>query len=141
MTGIQKQNIQNMRRQGLGYAHIASALGISKNTVKTFCRRNNLNGGDAFNSAESEENKEICKQCGKRLEQPARGKPKKFCGDDCRHAWWAANRENMKKKAFYSLTCACCGRMFESYGNKNRKYCTHACYIKRRYRDGRRADA
>ena len=44
MNALQKQNIANMRRNGASYAKIAAALDISENTVKSYCRRNNLGG-------------------------------------------------------------------------------------------------
>ena len=42
MTNEQKIQIAEMRKLGLGYIKIARNLGISENTVKSFCRRNNL---------------------------------------------------------------------------------------------------
>jgi len=35
-----------------------------------------------------------------------------------------------------TMTCARCGKEFTSYGNKNRKYCSHDCYIKARFWEG-----
>jgi DNA-directed RNA polymerase specialized sigma24 family protein len=42
----QKQKLHKMRLEGSSYSKIASALGISENTIKSiksYCRRNNLN--------------------------------------------------------------------------------------------------
>ena len=44
MTQEQKNQVARMREKNLGYAHIASELGISLNTIKAYCRRNNLSG-------------------------------------------------------------------------------------------------
>lgn len=44
MTDAQKENIRYLRGEGLGYRAIAARLGISENTVKSFCRRNDLTG-------------------------------------------------------------------------------------------------
>lgn len=44
MTSEQKNQIENLRKQGLGYATIAQALGVSKSTVTSHCQRNNLGG-------------------------------------------------------------------------------------------------
>jgi len=44
MKYLQKEQITQMRSEGFSYAKIAAALGISENTVKSFCRRNNLGG-------------------------------------------------------------------------------------------------
>lgn len=135
MTGEQKETIQKMREQGEGYARIADTVRVSVNTVKSFCRRNNLlsrNASDATMSNEATNN-DICKHCGKKLIQREKGKPKQFCDDACRFEWWSANRDQLKRKAMYHLTCACCGAPFDSYGNSGRKYCSHGCYIKHRY--------
>lgn len=42
MTDKQKQLIIILRRNGAGYGTIASQLGVSINTVKSFCRRHSL---------------------------------------------------------------------------------------------------
>lgn len=42
MTDEQKLDIISMRRAGAGYGKIASTIGISINTVKSFCRRHSL---------------------------------------------------------------------------------------------------
>ena len=47
MTEEQKTKIQQLRQRGMGYIRIAQALGISENTIKSFCRRNRLAGGVA----------------------------------------------------------------------------------------------
>lgn len=138
MTGEQKQTILQMRRQGMSYGQISDSLDISKNTIKSFCRRNHL---QEWPAAVKEvqiktEYNDICQQCGKQLKQEQNYKPKRFCSDKCRFAWWGANRDKVNRKAFYHLLCICCGRAFESYGNKNRKYCGHACYIKDRFDKG-----
>lgn len=40
MTNNQKAQIKKLRAAGNGYGKIAQTLGISLNTVKSFCRRN-----------------------------------------------------------------------------------------------------
>lgn len=45
MTDLQKEQIKTLRLQGIGYVKIGEMLGISDNTVRSFCRRNGL--GDA----------------------------------------------------------------------------------------------
>ena len=143
MTGEQKQKIQDMRLQGSSYGLIAGSLGLSVNTVKSFFRRNNLTACDASNDTgiedksedKCEENKEICKQCGKRLEQTTKAKPKTFCCDKCRFDWWNINRDKAKRKPIHQLACACCGTVFNSH-DINRKYCRHACYIAARFGRG-----
>ena len=51
MTDRQKERIRQMRADGYGYMKIAQELGISENTVKSFCRRKGLNGAAAADTA------------------------------------------------------------------------------------------
>ena len=44
MTNQQRNQIRTMRLQGAGYIKIGKILGISDNTVRSFCRRNGLDG-------------------------------------------------------------------------------------------------
>lgn len=125
MTDQQKDQIQTMRRQGLSYVKIGQALGISDNTVRSFCRRNKL--GDPI------KNTIPCQYCGKPIKIIPKQKPRKFCSDRCRTAWWNGHREAINRRAFYNFICAHCGREFTAYGNDHRKYCSHQCYIADRF--------
>ena len=128
MTVEQKAQIKSLRYQGVGYGTISKMLGISSNTVSSFCRRNKLG---------STKNESICKQCGKPLEIKPKRKPRKFCSDACRLTWWNNHLEYVDRKAMYSFVCAECGKPFTAYGNVHRKYCSRECYIKGRYRKGK----
>ena len=75
-----------------------------------------------------------CRQCGKPLKQGIKGQPKKFCSEECRRFWWKDNDSELVRKAYYTIICAECGNKFESYGNKSRKFCGHACYINNRFK-------
>ena len=44
MTEEQKKQIIRLRKKGCGYTAVANKVGISKDTVKSFCRRNGLAG-------------------------------------------------------------------------------------------------
>lgn len=46
MTNEQKLMIEVYRRKGVGYKQIAKELGISLNSVKSYCRRNKLQNED-----------------------------------------------------------------------------------------------
>ena len=127
MTDTQKQNIEKLRLQGMGYRRIAGVLNISENTIKSFCRRNNLEAVAVDTETNADEN--ICKQCGKRLEPSPRSKT--FCSDKCRYNYWNANRE--QRKSARHLICAGCGEVFTVYGNGDRKFCGHPCYINYRF--------
>lgn len=126
MTNQQKNQIITLRLQGVGYVKIGQALGISNNTVRSFCRRNGLDG-------EAGKNTVRCQQCGKPIKVVPKRKPRKFCSDRCRTTWWNSRLDSVERKAIYHFTCAACGTEFMAYGNRHRKYCSHACYISDRF--------
>lgn len=136
MTKEQKEQVIKLRQTGYGYATIADALGLTKNQVSAFCRRNHLTGIKAQTHVEEKPAASCCKNCGKPITQVPGRKLIKFCSPDCRQNWWNAHADMVNKKAVYKFTCACCGRPFTAYGNANRKYCSHACYIRDRYQGG-----
>ena len=127
MTDEQKNTIQDLRSKGEGYKKIAQTLGLSENTIKSFCRR--VNAPKAEPTAEVD----ACECCGKPIEQVAGRKHKRFCSDACRRKWWNSHLHLVQRKAVYRLKCQHCGREFEVYGNRHRKYCSHACYIAERF--------
>jgi len=138
MTIFQKEQVRRMRSEGFGYSKIAAYLSISENTIKSYCKRNNLGGVMADSKPEQQDTeKEVCafcKNCGKPIEQRFGVKTRKFCSDECRMIWWKNHTEQVSQKAIYHLECTGCKKPFDSYGNKHRKYCSHACYIKERFR-------
>ena len=83
MTESQKQKIISLRRQGIGYLKIAQELGISQNTVKSYCRRNNLTKADEIIEPKemTAESEHFCLQCGAVVPQDSKRKLKKFCSD------------------------------------------------------------
>ncbi|MHB1126862.1 MAG: RNA polymerase subunit sigma-70 [Bacillota bacterium] len=137
MTTEQQLKIQKLRQLGQSYAKIAAALSISENTVKSYCRRNHIGISKKPIKHEVKESNINCKHCGKPLTQGTKGHPRKFCSEECRRAWWKENDSQYAKKAYYTLVCKECGKTFESYGNKTRKFCGHACYIKHRFEKAR----
>ena len=132
MTSEQKKEIIRLRSQDVGYTTIANLLGISKDTVKTFCKRNDIGGV----RAEIKNTAEGCPHCGKPVPQIPGRKPRRFCSDECRKKWWNSHPEKVGQKAVYEFTCPSCGEHFTAYGNNHRKYCSHACYISARYKGG-----
>lgn len=124
MTDEQKQQIIAMRRDGAGYGSIANQLGLSINTVKSFCRRHSL----AAPPTDS-----LCEQCGRPIAQNPGRKRKRFCCDACRNKWWNSHLDLVKRKAVYTFTCLACGKKFTVYGNSHRKFCSHACCIAYRF--------
>ena len=53
--------------------------------------------------------------------------------EKCRNKWWNSNLDKVNRKANYEFICPHCKKPFSAYGNKNRKYCSHACYIEDRF--------
>ena len=123
MTEQQKSDLVKLRSKGYGYKKISRLLDIPENTVSAYCRRNHL----YFNE---------CKNCQKPIKKTKGTKPKKFCCDACRAAWWNNHLNEVNRKAYYELFCKNCGKPFISYGNINRKYCSRACYISDRFDKG-----
>ena len=54
MTLEQKNQIAQMREQNLGYAYIAKEMGLSVNTIKAYCRRNDLAGNRSLSDTQPE---------------------------------------------------------------------------------------
>lgn len=135
MTNEQRIKITDMRNQGCGYSTIANAVGLSKDSVKAFCRCHGLAGVKAeLNSPEAPIlNDASCLNCGAQLTHVPGVKRKKFCSTVCRQAWWNTHLEEVKRKAIYQYICPSCGKPFTAYGYAGRKYCSHACYIAYRY--------
>jgi transposase-like protein len=137
MTDLQKERITRMRSNGISYNQIASTLGISVNSVKSYCQRNQLGSQCAQDTSSVLADEKCCKQCAKELNQIKSRKKQKFCSDTCRMAWWNRHRHMIRGQACLPLPCAHCGKSFRSYGKQHRKYCSHACYISSRYGVGR----
>lgn len=135
MNDIQKTQIASMRAKGTGYKSIAKELGISENTVKSYCRRNNLTRTNEIKVISDSE--VHCKNCGAVVPQNDKRKEKQFCSDKCRMAWWNSHRDKVKHKKVTVKKCPHCHKEFEVYGNSNKKYCSHDCYVADRFGGGR----
>ena len=127
MTNEERLLITSLRSDGLGYGTIAKKVGLSANTVKSFCRRN------MAKKDEPKAGTHKCLCCGIPVPQTAGRKEKKFCSDKCRNRWWNAHLHQVNRKAVHDAVCQHCGRTFAVYGRVKRKYCTHECYIAHRF--------
>ena len=126
MTIFQKEKILQLRYQGASYSEIAKAVGLPRDTVKSFCRRNAANNSDV---TITEPDLNGCRECGKALVQISGRKQRIFCSKECREKWWHTHPEKIRQRAVYTFTCPQCGKTFTAYGNRHRKYCSHRCYI------------
>ena len=136
MTDTERNQIVRLRGEGFSYIKIATVLSLNENTVKSFCKRRGL-GGLASATKEptlGEEHK--CQYCGLPIRQMEGRKEKKFCSDTCRMAWWNSHRDKVNHRIVRQLECPCCNKTFTVYGNGQRKYCSHTCYVKDRFGGG-----
>ena len=101
MTHEQKCTIAELRSKGATYAKIGEALGISKDTVKSYCRRNNLSAPQ--DTPASDTAPSVCRECGAPLVQTEKQKTRIFCSRECRENWWHSHPEQIKKRAVYDF--------------------------------------
>ena len=135
MTDTEKLEINELRNQGLGYKAIAKKLSISENTVKSYCRRHKV-GIKLPISNFSSEKLHFCKCCGAAIEQRKGVKPRKFCSDSCRKQYWTEHQGEINRKSAIEQVCPVCGKAFSDYANHSRKFCSHNCYIRSRFKGG-----
>ena len=137
MTDIQRAQVIKLRTAGNSYGSIARTVGISLNTVKSFCRRNNITeNADAPVPVILTGEITLCENCGLEIRQIAKRKKKRFCCDKCRNEWWNKNLDKVQRKTVYGFKCSHCGKAFSIYGDSRRKYCSHECYIADRFGGG-----
>ena len=127
VTNAEMNYIIRHRRAGKGCAEIARTLGLSANTVKSFCRRNSIVPDEQASPTDSAETK--CLQCGKAVIRSPHRKAKRFCSDACRLTWWHSHRD-LARNAL-ERRCRYCGMVFHSV--REQKYCSRRCYFAARY--------
>ncbi|MDD4475229.1 MAG: RNA polymerase subunit sigma-70 [Eubacteriales bacterium] len=125
MTDTQRMQIKELRLAGYGYLKIAKEIGVSENTVKSYCRRSKTN-------CKAQEITVVCEQCGETIDISKR-RMRRFCSDNCRSKWW---NKHPKVEMSYTVNCACCGKEIHMRRKGERKYCSHRCYIAARYKEG-----
>lgn len=117
----EKEHIRLLRSHGWSYGEIADELSMSRNTVKSYCRRLGLP------TAATHEDVVFCRECGVLVPQRKGRKKKNFCSTHCRNTWWNHHRKGPRE-----VECVHCHKHFMTYG-KNRKYCSRECYIAERF--------
>lgn len=132
MTDKQKEQIAKYRQEGYGYTQISKMMDLSINSIKTYCRRHSLTGSEV-EPVKPQQRGDACECCGASITQTPGRKKKRFCSDRCRMVWWNSHQDQVKRKANYQFTCCYCKKPFVAYGNANRKYCSHECYIEDRF--------
>ena len=123
MTQEQKTWILHYRERQMTYREIGEKLGLSPDTVKTFCRRNTPQEDRTEASASSQ-----CRNCGAPVHPLPGRRERLFCSPACRTAYWRKHNLLGKDPRY----CAGCGALLTG-GSASRKYCSHACYIRHRF--------
>lgn len=101
MTDYQRKIITKMRVNGDGYQMIAKTVGLSRDIVRNYCKKTNLQGYGyvtALNAKEQMQMGLLCKNCCLPVNRKHTGRPKKFCSDKCRYDWWNNNRKRNKEE-------------------------------------------
>lgn len=122
-----KARIMLMRAHGVAYTRIARHLELDVNSVKTFCLRNNITTVPTLHEV-IDPLGVWCLHCYAPISLRSGSK---FCCEGCRRAWWKQHRNTRSPSGVQ--TCAQCGVVFEVYGNAKRKFCSHPCYIHKRF--------
>lgn len=135
MTQQQKEQITRLRAAGTSFGKIASALGMSVNTVKSYCKRNPVSA-ETMPIPQTVMRMDHCPQCNTLLCQTTGHRQKRFCSPKCRMAWWKAHPEQMNRKKVVQVECRYCGVTFFQYGSRQRKFCSRDCYLAHRHNQG-----
>lgn len=138
MTRDQQEEIRRLRASGEGYKRIAAMLGLSVNTVKSFCQRNNAKQAalhpvntDRCHTSLPQGNvtgESLCLRCGKPIAQISGRRERLYCSDACRMGYWRSQAKPMGE----IRRCAGCGKVLLGH-DRSRKFCCHACYIAHRF--------
>lgn len=123
MTKEQKTLILYYREQHMTYRQIGKKLGLSPDTVKTFCRRKRAQSERTEESVQAQ-----CRNCGAPVHPLPGRRERLFCSPACRTAYWRKHNLLGKDPRY----CAGCGALLTG-GSASRKYCSHACYIRHRF--------
>lgn len=119
----QKTLILYYREQHMTYRQIGEKLGLSPDTVKTFCRRKRAQSERTEESVQAQ-----CRNCGAPVHPLPGRRERLFCSPACRTAYWRKHNLLGKDPRY----CAGCGALLTG-GSASRKYCSHACYIRHRF--------
>ena len=97
MNDRQKTIVESLRQLNYSYAFIARQLGLSTNTVKSFCRRNNIRPITHQRKRKNEkQGRQFCKYCGASIA----GSPEPnrvFCSRECQQNYWKERRHMNSK--------------------------------------------
>lgn len=142
ITDIQQEKIIALRQRRVTYQEIGDTTGLTMDTVKSYCRRNNITAPGKIKTAQRPVKPEpkktglpnltFCLNCNRLITQAPKQKPKKFCCPKCRDVWWNKNR-NLVSSSRRVAHCAYCGGEFEKFDSSKQRYCGKQCYINHRF--------
>ena len=116
MDEIQRQKIRKLRSQGYGYLRISSLLEISPNTIRSFCKKENIAGYiKTGEQLRGKDNLQVCKQCGKKFYQIAGRKNKTFCSDSCCKVYWTLHKDKQRRLIPQKYNCIICNKEYFEY--------------------------
>ena len=121
MTQSDKNKIMLLKKRGMTYNEISAVTGINANSIASFLRRSKM--------PKTETTEGICKFCAKEIS----GRGRIFCSSVCKNAWWNLHRNEKSGSASHTSVCLACGKEMSVYGNPNKKFCSHDCYIRHRF--------
>ncbi len=87
---MRKKERIELSKLGIGYCSIATAMDLSRDSVRNFCKSRGLDGYGQYYSKPKREKviREHCKNCGKRINQKKlKGRPKTYCSTECKREW------------------------------------------------------
>ena len=116
MNQEQRAAITKMRNENKGYKLIASAVGLTRDDVRSYCKRHNMAGkrGEVTGKTKKKNPKRICASCGTEYQYAQGTSFFKYCSVGCRN-----NKPNKSKMA----ECKHCGKSFEK-NSASQKFCS-----------------
>lgn len=144
----QRERVREMRMAGEECKAIAGRMGIPEGQVIVYCiqlglpvsgpcRTMGLPAEDEawlkYRRGEPEGRK--CPVCGRVLEQPYRGRRRKFCSQRCKDKFWNDRQKGRQEELGREAVCENCGKKFIAVNEKNgeRRFCGRDCYFEFRY--------
>ncbi len=122
MTNDEKEKIVLMRNKGISYSKIASHLGISENTIKSFCKRNSIVSLVPTTSIQEESLKEVIA-----IKEVNPSNDVSFLNDA------PSFKETLPSNKEH-IICKHCGKPLEQNPNqKRKKFCSEKCRFAWRY--------
>lgn len=131
MTKAKAEKIIELRKSGLGYQAIAKEIGVSRDSVRSFCKNHNIEPETI--ARDDKRYQGCCPNCHKRLQKQKSGRPRKFCSKECQVAYWNTYGKGAERATEFTAKCKYCGREFSTYVNQNKKYCCHEHFVIDRY--------